>query len=105
MAPVSEFSSPTETKVQGKEAAVKCKLLLCVTCIAWWLLNKGLFQERGFRTITIQLYIVLLYLGKKLTWKSLLREMAIYEITAWKAELPLTGCSELCKIGPLQIIQ
>lgn len=33
---------------------------------------------------------------KKLIWKSLLTEMAIYEMIAWKAELSPTGCSESC---------
>lgn len=94
MASVSEFSYPTETKAQGKEAAVKCKLLLCVPCIAWWLLNKGLFQERGFRTITTVTHCPSLS-RKKTNLRSLLREMAIYEIIVWEAELPLTGHSRV----------
>lgn len=105
MAPVSEFSSPTETKAQGKEAALSNASYSYVWPVlhgGYW--TKAFSKKEGSGQLQL-LHIVLLYLGKKLTWEACLEKWQFMKSQHGKLNCLWQDTQELCKIGPLQIIQ
>lgn len=79
-----------------RDGFVKCELLLHVTLHCMVITELKPFpRKRVLDNYNIVIHCPSLS-RKKLTWKSLLTEMTIFEMVTWKAELSPTGCTDSC---------